>query len=81
MTAGRIGRGEKTGEQEAGNKSTEFYSCSKYLWNTYHVSGITLGAGNTPVSKKDKTLISVNLWSVAFVKYLDAHGKGKRGVE
>lgn len=52
----KIERGQKTGDQEAGRKSVELYSLSKYLLNIYCVSGIALGAENTIGEQKRQTL-------------------------
>ena len=52
----KIERGKKTGDQEAGRKSAELYSFSKYLLNIYCVSGIALGAENTVSEQKRQNL-------------------------
>ena len=52
----KIERGRKTGDQEAGRKSAELYSFSRYLLNIYCVSGIALGAENTTGEQKRQNL-------------------------
>lgn len=61
----KIERGQKTGDQEAGRKSAELDSFSRYLLNIFCVLGIVLGQRIQLESKKDKILM--NLWFV-FVK-------------